>query len=147
MRAGDIDAVMEIERVSFPTPWARRLFEEEIGRTISCPMVAVDGPADELLGYAILWIVAEESHLLNIAVRPDERGRGVGRALVRECIRRSAKAGAQAIYLEVRQSNRVAIRLYDREGFRFVGVRKGYYTDTREDALVLVRSIGEDDAA
>ncbi len=110
-------------------------------------MVAVDGPADELLGYAILWIVAEESHLLNIAVRPDERGRGVGRALVRECIRRSAKAGAQAIYLEVRQSNRVAIHLYDGEGFAFVGIRKGYYTDTREDAMVFVRTIGEDDAS
>ncbi len=147
MRAADIDAVMEIERVSFPTPWARRLFEEEIGRPISTPLVAESEPGERLLGYAILWTAAEESHLLNIAVHPDERGRGVGRALLAECIRRSAAAGAQAIYLEVRQSNRIAIRMYEREGFTFVGIRKGYYTDTREDAIVLVRPVGEGDAS
>ena len=147
MRAEDIDGVMEIERVSFPTPWSRRLFEEEVGRAISSPLVAESDPGNRLLGYAILWTTAGESHLLNIAVRPEARGQGVGQALLRECIRRAAAVGSDAIYLEVRQSNRVAIRLYDREGFRFMGVRKGYYTDTREDALVYVRVIGEDDAS
>lgn len=146
MRADDIDGVMEIEKVSFPTPWSRRLFDEEIGRPFSSPLIA-EGDGGELLGYAVCWTVAGEAHLLNIAVDPGARGQGVGRALVRECIRRSAGAGAEAIYLEVRPSNRIAIRLYASEGFMFMGVRKKYYTDTGEDAMVYVRTIGEGDAA
>ncbi|MDX1815458.1 MAG: ribosomal protein S18-alanine N-acetyltransferase [Thermodesulfobacteriota bacterium] len=137
---------MAIERASFPSPWSRKLFEEEIGHTFSDAVVAVEEPGGEVAGYTICWTVGEESHLLNIAVRPDARERGVGRALLKECLRRAARAGARRIYLEVRPSNQQAIRIYRREGFRFVGIREGYYTDTGEDAIVFSREIGEEDA-
>ncbi len=142
---GDLNGVMAIEAASFPSPWSRKLFEEEIGRRFSHAIVAVGEPGGEVAGYAICWVVGEESHLLNIAVRPDARGRGIGRSLLKECLRRSGQAGAGRIFLEVRPSNQPAIRMYRREGFRFVGIRTGYYTDTGEDAIVLSREIGEED--
>ncbi len=134
---------MAVEAASFPTPWSRALFEEEIGRRFSDAIVAVDEPGGAVAGYAICWTVGEESHLLNIAVRPDVRSRGIGRSLLRECIRRSTVAGGRRIILEVRPTNREAIRLYETEGFRYVGIRRGYYTDTGEDAVVLARKLGE----
>ena len=143
---GDLDGVMAIETASFPSPWSRKLFEEEVGRGFSQAVVAVGEPEGEVAGYAVCWTVGEESHLLNIAVRPDVRKRGIGRSLLRECLRRSAHAGARRIFLEVRPSNQAAIRMYRKDGFRFVGIRAGYYTDTREDAIVLSREIGEEDA-
>lgn len=147
MRPDDVDAVMGIERVSFPTPWSRRLFEEEFQRDFSSALVACREPDGPVLGYAVCWTVASESHLLNIAVRPEARDRGVGRALLRECIRRGARKGARKIYLEVRPTNAPAIHLYESEGFVRVGIRRNYYTDTGEDALLLSRRIREEDAA
>lgn len=146
MEPGDLDAVMAIEEVSFPTPWPRKLFEEEISREFSDALVAVTPEAGGVLGYAICWTVAGESHLLNIAVRPDARGRGVGGDLLAECIRRGARAGADIIHLEVRAGNAPALRMYAREGFSFRGIRRGYYTDTGEDAILLAREIRRQDA-
>jgi ribosomal-protein-alanine N-acetyltransferase len=143
---GDLHSVMAIETASFPSPWSRKLFEEEIGRAFSDAVVVVEDPGGEVAGYAICWTVGEESHLLNIAVRPDARGRGIGRSLLMECLRRGARAGASRIFLEVRPSNQQAIRMYRREGFHFVGIREGYYTDTGEDAIVFSREIGGEDA-
>lgn len=146
LEPGDLDGVMAIEQVSFPSPWSRVLFEEEIGRGFSDALVVVEEPGGDVAGYAICWTIGGESHLLNIAVRPEARNLGVGRSLLLECIRRSALAGGRRIHLEVRPSNDTAIRMYRREGFRFVGLRKGYYTDTGEDAIVLAREIGEEHA-
>lgn len=146
LAAEHLDGVMEIERQSFPTPWSRALFEEEVGRSFSHSIVALSDPGGEVLGYAVCWTVAEESHLLNIAVHPKARERGIGRLLLRECIRRGATSRSRSIYLEVRPANEPALALYRREGFRFVGIRRGYYTDTGEDALVLTRPIGSRDA-
>ncbi len=145
MAAGDLDGVMAIEEVSFPTPWSRGMFSEDLARPFSRPIVA-EGPSGEILGYAVCWNVAGESHLLNIAVHPGSRGRGVGRALVRECIRRGARAGSDRIHLEVRVGNEEAQRLYRKCGFGFAGIRKKYYTDTGEDALLLSREIRPGDA-
>ncbi len=147
MRRADLEGVMAIEEVSFPTPWSRKLFEEEIGRSFSDALVAVSAETGEVLGYSICWTVADESHLLNIAVRPDARELGVGRTLLRECIRRGAGAGAELIHLEVRAGNRAALRMYAREGFSFRGIRRGYYTDTGEDAILLSRELRESDAS
>ena len=144
---GDIDAVMAVETVSFPSPWSAAMFRDEIWREFSDALVAVEEPGDGVLGYAVCWTIAGESHLLNIAVRPDARCRGVGSALVGECIRRGAAAGARRIHLEVRPGNEAALRLYWRHGFVFQGIRKGYYTDTMEDAVLLSREIGEADAS
>ena len=146
MERADLDGVMAIEEVSFPTPWSRKLFEEEIGRSFSETLVAVSRETGEVLGYSVCWTVAGESHLLNIAVRPDARGRGVGKTLLRECIRRGARAGAELIHLEVRAGNGPALRLYARDGFSFRGIRRGYYTDTGEDAILLTRELKESDA-
>jgi len=146
MTREDLDEVQRIEACSFPTPWSRALFEEEIDRPFSDAIVAARREDGAVVGYAVCWTVAGESHLLNIAVHPDHRGRGVGRVLLRECIRRGARAGGRRIYLEVRPANRPALRLYFGFGFRPVGIRKGYYTDTGEDALVLAREMGADDA-
>jgi ribosomal-protein-alanine N-acetyltransferase len=147
MEAGDLDGVLTIERASFPSPWSRRLFEEEIAREFSDALVAVPAEGKEVLGYAVCWTVAEESHLLNIAVHPDARGRKVGTALLKECIRRGARAGAGRIHLEVRAGNGPALRLYGRHGFSFQGIRRGYYTDTGEDAILLSRDLGRSDVA
>ncbi|MGE5189926.1 MAG: ribosomal protein S18-alanine N-acetyltransferase [Gemmatimonadota bacterium] len=143
----DVDAVMAIEAVSFPSPWSVPMFLDEIGRDFSDALVAVGDPGRDVLGYAVCWTVAGDSHLLNIAVRPDARCRGVGTALLLECIRRGAAAGARRIHLEVRPGNEPALRLYRRHGFVFQGIRKGYYTDTREDAVVLSREIREADGS
>jgi ribosomal-protein-alanine N-acetyltransferase len=147
MAPGDLDEVMAIEEVSFPTPWPRRLFEDEIVRKFSDALVALPAEGEGILGYSICWTVADESHLLNIAVRPDARGRGVGRALLVECMRRGARAGAGRIHLEVRAGNSPAIRMYEREGFSFQGIRRGYYADTGEDAVLLSRELRRSDAS
>jgi len=145
MRPGDLEGMMAIEEASFPTPWSRGMFLEDLSRGFSDPVVA-EGEGGEILGYAVSWTVAGESHLLNIAVRPDRRRGGVGRALLRECIRRGARAGASRIHLEVRSGNAEAQRMYFAEGFSFQGIRKGYYSDTREDAVLLARELKETDA-
>lgn len=146
MGPSDLDGVMEIERVSFPTPWSREMFIEDFPRDFSDTLVAA-GPGDEILGYAVCWTIAGESHLLNIAVHPARRGQGIGRALLTECIRRAARAGASVIYLEVRAGNVAAQRLYRSMGFEFRGIRKGYYTDTAEDAVIFDREVRKSDAA
>ena len=146
MSPSDLDGVMAIEEVSFPTPWSREMFIEDFPRDFSDTLVAA-GTDDEVLGYAVCWTIAGESHLLNIAVHPARRGQGIGRALLTECIRRAARAGASLIYLEVRAGNDAAQRLYRSMGFEFRGIRKGYYTDTAEDALIFDREVRKSDAA
>jgi len=142
----DLDGVMAIEEVSFPTPWSRGMFLEDFPRDFSDTLVMA-GTEDEVLGYAVCWTTAGESHLLNIAVHPERRGEGIGRALLSECIRRAARAEASVIFLEVRAGNEAAQRLYRSMGFAFRGIRKGYYTDTGEDAVILDREVGKSDAA
>ena len=141
MREGDLDGVLAVEALSFPTPWSRGMFAEELTFDESDPVVAVDDGTGALLGYAVCRHVLDESHLLNIAVAPASRGRGVGRALLRACLRRSARAGSAWIHLEVRAGNETAAALYRDEGFRFMGIRKGYYADTGEDALLFRRDL------
>ncbi len=146
MEPGDLGEVLAIEDVSFPTPWSRALFLEEIDREFSDALVAVPREGGGVQGYSVCWTVADESHLLNIAVHPEARGQGVGAALLRECIRRGARAGAERIHLEVRAGNGAALKMYYREGFSHVGFRRGYYSDTGEDAILLSRDLKEPDA-
>ena len=146
MCPSDLDGVMAIEEVSFPTPWTRGMFIEDFPRDFSDTLVAA-GTDDEVLGYAVCWTIAGEAHLLNIAVHPARRGQGIGRALLTECIRRAARAGALLIYLEGRAGNDAAQRLYRSMGFEFRGIRKGYYTDTAEDAVIFDREVRKSDAA
>ncbi|MDA8233576.1 MAG: ribosomal protein S18-alanine N-acetyltransferase [Clostridia bacterium] len=131
-----IDEILAIEAVSFPTPWSRQSFLHELSdNDLACYVVALDG--DKVAGYAGMWIIIDEAHLTNVAVHPDYRGRGIGARLLEELLERAVKLGAERMTLEVRVSNQAARHLYTRMGFRPMGLRKGYYTDTREDAVIM----------
>jgi ribosomal-protein-alanine N-acetyltransferase len=144
MQGSDLDAVLEIERASFRTPWSRAAFRHElernpvarlwVAREPSGGSVAGEGP---VVGYLCLWVVADEVHITNLAVRPDRRGQGIAHQLLVTLLARCRAQGATRAFLEVRPANRPARRLYEGLGFRVVGRRRGYYPDTGEDALLL----------
>lgn len=135
----DIKAIFAIEKESFPTPWSRWTFIAELTQPISHFLVI--GPASpepwQLWGYIIFWVAADEMHLLNLAVHPKQRRRGIARVLLEAALRQSRVQGAKVAWLEVRPSNAAARALYESFGFREVGRRRGYYEDTQEDAILL----------
>jgi len=139
MRAGDLDAVLAIERQAFAEPWPRRFFEQELARPQPAWAVVAE-QAGRVAGYLVAWMVNDEVHLGNLAVATPYRRRGVGQALLDHLISGAARRGAGAIALEVRVGNRVAIALYARNRFRPAGLRRGYYHG-REDALVMIREL------
>jgi [ribosomal protein S18]-alanine N-acetyltransferase len=147
MRAEDLDEVLAIERLSFTLPWSRGafLYEMEQNRVARCQVMR-DGA--RVVGYICLWEIGDELHITNIAVHPDVRRRGIGRALLTSVIDEARQQGPRIVALEVRPSNREARQLYEGFGFRVVGRRKGYYYDTGEDALVmqLTQGRGQDAA-
>jgi ribosomal-protein-alanine N-acetyltransferase len=128
--------VLEIERSSFPTPWPRDHFLFELRGHRYAHNVVLER-AGEVLGYACLWFVYDEVRINNIAIHPARRGLGLGSWLLRWILREAAARGCREATLEVRPSNGAALRLYRSHGFREVGRRKGYYSDTREDAIVM----------
>jgi ribosomal-protein-alanine N-acetyltransferase len=139
MAAPDLDRVLVIEHAVFPTPWSRKSFEGELGGGCSVPWVAErDG---EVVAYLVSWHVEDELHIGNIAVAPVAQGRGIGRDLLEFCLRDAASRGVACATLEVRCSNGRAIRLYEAFGFRPVAIRRGYYSDTGEDALVMMKDL------
>lgn len=135
----DIRAVFAIEQESFPTPWSRWCFLAELTQPVSRFLVIGPAPPErwQLWGYIIFWVVAEEMHLLNLAVHPTQRQRGLARALLTEALSLSRLQGAQVAWLEVRPSNTAARALYEAFGFKEVGRRPRYYEDTKEDAILL----------
>jgi len=139
-----LDEVMEIERLSFPTPWSRGAYQREIlDNSYARYIVALLG--GRVVGYAGMWVLMDEAHVTNIAVHPDYRHLGIGERILRELIRRAYAAGADKMTLEVRVSNVVAQNLYKKLGFAFRGIRRGYYTDTHEDAMIMWRNgLGDD---
>lgn len=133
----DIPAALEIERESFPTPWSQAMFVLELSKASSvCLAAQADG---ELIGYLVAARYAQVWHVMNVSVRPQDRRRGVARALLGELFRLT-ESGRTHYTLEVRVSNDAAIKMYELCGFRAAGVRPGYYTDNREDALIMWRS-------
>jgi ribosomal-protein-alanine N-acetyltransferase len=132
----DLGAIERIERRSYATPWSRSMFASELAKATSICVGAVT-ETGALIGYLIISRYVDAWHVMNIAVDPDHRGHGVARALFDELFERTADDPLRGYTLEVRVSNDEAIRLYDRLGFRSRGVRRGYYTDNREDALVM----------
>lgn len=135
MRRPDIREVAEIERRSYSLPWSAFTFRSLLRRSNAILLVAVENKG--ITGYAALWLAADEAELGNLAVKPGRRGRGAGRTLLRHMLAEAAQRGARAVYLEVRESNAVARRLYETHGFRIVGTRPDYYSSPREDALVM----------
>jgi tRNA threonylcarbamoyl adenosine modification protein YeaZ/ribosomal-protein-alanine acetyltransferase len=134
-KAKDIDAVMEIERASFPTPWNKAMFAAELIKNSGMFITARTGGI--LAGYACGWFAADEFHLANLAVSPEYRGRGVGKTLLKNIIDRVKYKDIKYIILEVRHLNLHAIRLYEKFGFQPFARRKGYYRDTGEDAVLM----------
>jgi [ribosomal protein S18]-alanine N-acetyltransferase len=138
LEPSDLDAVEEIERASYPTPWSRAMFAAELEKPSSLAIGAYHDEG-ELVGYAIVSRYVDAWHVMNIAVVPDFRRRGIGRSLLERLFEVTASDPRRGYTLEVRVSNAEAIRLYERLGFRPRGIRRGYYTDNREDALIMWR--------
>lgn len=128
--------ILEIENRSFPSPWSQRAFIQEIENPISHIWVLLAD--NQLVGYICFWLFDREIQLINIAVHPDEKGKGLGRHLMTRMIETGLSKGSQYIWLEVRISNLPAKRLYHRLGFEEIGRRRGYYRETKEDAIVMV---------
>jgi len=139
MTPDDLDEIMEIELVAFTSPWLREMFIAEMEGPLSTTVVGLDG--DRLAGYATYRVVIDEAHLMNIAIHPEYRLVGLGRALMDQVLGDCKEQEADYIFLEVRESNRPARGLYNSLGFEVIGVRKGYYTDDREDAIVMARRL------
>jgi [ribosomal protein S18]-alanine N-acetyltransferase len=134
----DLSSIEEIERVSYPTPWSRSMFAGEIGKQTSLCLGAFEPETDRLVGYMIVSRYVDAWHVMNVAVAPDHRRRGIAAALLGELFDRTTD-DERGYTLEVRVSNADAIALYEKLGFRSHGIRRGYYTDNREDALIMWR--------
>jgi ribosomal-protein-alanine N-acetyltransferase len=137
LTTAELGPIERIERRSYPTPWSRSMFASEIAKPSSICLGGFEN--GDLVGYLIISRYVDAWHVMNIAVDPDHRGRGVARALFDRLFEVTAGDETRGFTLEVRVSNQEAIRLYDRLGFRSKGVRRGYYTDNREDALIMWR--------
>jgi ribosomal-protein-alanine N-acetyltransferase len=135
MRRRDLGEVTEIERRSYSLPWSAFTFRSLLRRPNAFLLVAEENKG--VAGYAALWLAADEAELGNLAVRPGRRGQGIGRVLLRHVLEEAASRGARAVFLEVRESNAIARRLYEASGFRIVGSRPDYYASPREDALIM----------
>jgi ribosomal-protein-alanine N-acetyltransferase len=133
----DLGAIEEIERASYPTPWSRSMFAGEVGKPTSLCLGAFDDETDRLFGYLIVSRYVDAWHVMNVAVSPAHRRRGIAQRLLGELFARTASDDRRGYTLEVRVSNADAIALYEKLGFRSHGVRRGYYTDNREDALIM----------
>jgi len=132
----DIPSVVEIEKESFATPWTAEVFEHEMtGNDYAHYVVAVY--EEEVIGHCGMWIVLDECHITNVAVRKHLRGNGIGEALMKEAIALCIKKKVRLMTLEVRMTNTTAQNLYRKLGFQDGGIRKNYYTDDHEDALVM----------
>ena len=135
----DLDDIIEIEKLSFVSPWTKRLFEETLISPISSSFIMKKNRAT--LGYIILYSVADEAHILNIAVHPQYRGKGCASSLIKHVLDYFEEKDVHDFFLEVREGNIGAIRLYKRFGFEKIGKRKKYYSETNEDALVMCLTV------
>ena len=136
MQASDLDALMQIETVNFPFPWTAGNFKDSINSGYTCLVLEID---NALVGYAILMMVLDEAHLLNISVAPSWKGKGWGRYLLNHMMQIGREKGGLNMFLEVRPSNVSAITLYESIGFNEMGVRPGYYPahNGRENAVLM----------
>ena len=137
MLIDDLEQVMEIERELFHVPWTREGFFTFLTREDAMFLVVEE--KEQILGYCGLLMVLDEGDITNVAVRRDRQKEGIGNFLMESLIRLAAERGGTTIHLEVRVGNDRAIRLYERNGFTRDGIRKGYYSDPIEDALLMTR--------
>ena len=147
MRKEDIDEILEIEKVSFPSPWSREAFLTELKERDSSHFLVAKSEG-RVVGYAGFWLIiparscrteagGDEAHITNLAVHPSYRRKKIGERLIRFLLKLAISKGAKRATLEVRPSNLAAQNLYQKFGFEIKGVQKGYYNDTGEDALIM----------
>jgi ribosomal-protein-alanine N-acetyltransferase len=137
LETSDLEAIEAIEQRAYPTPWSRSMFASELAKPTSICLGAFDG--DELVGYVINSRYVDAWHVMNVAVDPDHQRRGVASRLLERLFELTRDDERRGYTLEVRVSNEGAIELYERLGFEPRGIRRGYYTDNREDALIMWR--------
>ena len=142
MDAADLDAIVEIERVSFKSPWGRDVFLEEAGREWAHIWVARAVPGGPAIGFINFWLVRDEIHILNVGVLPAERRKGYAAEMLRQTLGFAWKHHVRYLTLEVRRSNAGAIKLYKAFDFKPIGIRPNYYSDDREDAIVMMLTLG-----
>ncbi|MEH7252230.1 ribosomal protein S18-alanine N-acetyltransferase [Neobacillus niacini] len=141
MNEEDIDQILEVEHASFTTPWSREAFYNEIYNNKFAVYIVLEED-HKIIGYCGAWIVIDEAHVTNIAILPSYRGKKLGEALLRKMMFVAKDMGARSMTLEVRVTNQVAQSLYRKFGFQNGGIRKNYYSDNQEDALVMWVNIG-----
>ncbi len=136
MQLSDVSQVFNIERKSFSMPWSLESFEKEITINKAAHYFVIE-VSNTVVGYMGLWKIFDEGHITNIAIDPEYRGKRYGSTLLKYVLDEMMCLGVESFTLEVRESNEVAIKLYERFGFVTQGVRKKYYADTQEDALLM----------
>jgi ribosomal-protein-alanine N-acetyltransferase len=144
MKKEDVEQVLAIEQASFSMPWSKNLFLSEFrSPLVSTLMVALpDGPTRTVAGYIVFWLVADEMHILNLAVAPVFRRQGIARSLVLTALKRAFQKGAKRAFLEVRASNTAAHKLYSSLGFNGLSLRRDYYDSPVEDAVIMTLEQG-----
>jgi len=136
MREEDLDVVAEIEKASFPTPWSREIYREELTENNFAHYYVIENDQG-VVGFIGAWIIFDEIQVTNFAVLPSERTRGYGHMLFQYLINKALLKGGRLMSLEVRESNIAAQKLYQSFGLKKAGIRKRYYTDNNEDAIVM----------
>jgi len=140
MHLNDVAAIMEIERGVYPFPWSEGIFRDCVHVGYCCWVYA---QGEQVVAYTVMSIGAAEAHILNICVAPEQQGRGIGSQMLLHLLELAGQHQAAAVFLEVRPSNKRALKLYHALGFQDVGIRKDYYPDHkgRENALILERKL------
>jgi ribosomal-protein-alanine N-acetyltransferase len=143
MRQEDVAQVAALEQAAYEFPWSAGIFRDCLLAGYTAVILEKDG---DVSGYAVMSVAAGEAHLLNICLAASLRGRGIGHRLLDHMLQLAGESGAERVFLEVRPSNKRAMRLYRAAGFEVIGVRRGYYRASggSEDAVVLVRRVGDD---
>ncbi|AIM16792.1 MULTISPECIES: ribosomal protein S18-alanine N-acetyltransferase [Neobacillus] len=136
MREEDINQVYEVEKASFTTPWSIEAFYNELYNNKFAVYIVLEQD-HRVIGYSGMWLVIDEAHVTNVAILPEYRGRKLGEAMMRKLMAVAREMGAKSMTLEVRVTNEVAQSLYRKLGFQNGGIRKNYYSDNQEDALVM----------
>lgn len=137
MEHAHAEQVYQIEELSFVTPWGRKSIKTEIDNKLGRYIVIMDG--DKVAAYGGFWLVLDEANINNVAVHPDYRGKKISKMLMNKLMEMAVSENAKHMYLEVRSSNSIAQGLYRGLGFKMIGLRSGYYTDTDEDAIVMMK--------
>ncbi len=140
MTEEDLDEILAIEQASYRTPWSKRAFQSELKARHAYPLVLGQQDSPSVLGYVCCWLTLDECHILNVAVHPSFRRMGLASQLIDHLLEVCDREKVLRYFLEVRVSNEGAISLYRKYGFKVCGIRRRYYGDTGEDALIMQRS-------